>query len=44
MTSTIDALKSSAAVDEDPNTSAALERAQELYDQFRTEYDQLRSS
>jgi len=42
MTSTIDALKSSADVLEDPNKSAALERADELYADFQTELQSLR--
>jgi hypothetical protein len=43
MTSTIDALKSSAEVVEDPSSSAALQRAEELYSDFQTEFESLRS-
>jgi hypothetical protein len=42
MTSTIDALKSSAEVVEDPSSSAALQRAEELYTDFQTEFQSLK--
>jgi hypothetical protein len=42
MTATIDALETSAANLTDPMGSAALEQAEELYDDFKTEYQGLR--